>query len=67
MSRRIITGSVVLAAACTVGGLAILASSFDLVLPDSWGFRGFPAIFAVIFTWAGATMRPAHVSLWLRR
>ncbi len=68
MSRRIIAALVVLAAACTVGGLAILAISFDLVVPDSWGFRGFPAIFGVIFTWTGANLtwrRPRNAVGWL--
>jgi len=68
MSRRIIAALVVFAAACTIAGVAILALSFDLVLPDSWGFRGFPAIFAVIFTWAGANLtwrRPRNAVGWL--
>jgi len=35
-------------------GLALLAASYDVSLPDSWGFRGFTAIFAVTFGTIGA-------------
>jgi len=68
MSRRIIVAVVALSATCTVAGLLILASSRDLVLPDSWGFRGFPAIFAFVFTWTGANLtwrRPRNPIGWL--
>jgi hypothetical protein len=54
--RRVVVGLVVATAVCTVAGLAILAISFGLPVPDSWGFRGFPAIFAVTFTWVGAAV-----------
>ena len=63
----VIIAAVLLSAISTVAGLAILASSRDLQLPDSWGFRGFPAIFALTFTWAGANLawrRPNAVG-WL--
>jgi hypothetical protein len=59
---------VAFAALCTAAGLAILASSFALPVPDSWGFRGFPAIFAVTFTWVGAVLawrRPRNAIGWL--
>jgi hypothetical protein len=35
-------------------GLALLAASFNVPLPDSWGFRGFTAIFTVTFGTLGA-------------
>ncbi|HEY3218152.1 MAG TPA: hypothetical protein VGK15_03590 [Candidatus Limnocylindria bacterium] len=35
-------------------GLALLTASFGVPLPDSWGFRGFTAIFAVTFGTLGA-------------
>ena len=56
------------ATACTAAGLVILAISFGLSVPDSWGFRGFPAIFAVTFTWVGAALawrRPRNAIGWL--
>jgi len=55
-SHVVVIAAVLLTAISTVAGLAILASSLDLQLPDSWGFRGFPAIFAFTFTWAGANL-----------
>ncbi len=63
----VVLAAVVLSAISTVAGLGLLASSLDLQLPDSWGFRGFPAIFALTFTWAGANLawrRPNAVG-WL--
>ena len=53
---------------CTAAGLWILAISFGLAVPDSWGFRGFPAIFGVTFTWVGAALawrRPKNAIGWL--
>jgi len=53
---------------CTAAGLWILAISFGAVVPESWGFRGFPAIFAVTFTWVGAALawrRPNNAIGWL--
>jgi hypothetical protein len=55
-SGALVIALVAFATACTATGLAILAISFGLALPDSWGFRGFPAIFAVTFTWVGAAL-----------
>ena len=66
--RPLIAGAVGVSALCTLAALAILASSFDLDVPDSWGFRGFPAIFAVTFTWTGANLawrRPKNAVGWL--
>jgi hypothetical protein len=66
--RRLVIGLVVAAAVCTVAGLALLAISFGLAVPDSWGFRGFPAIFAVTFTWVGAAVvwrRPRNAIGWV--
>ena len=42
--------------------------SLDLVLPDTFGFRGFPVIFAVVFTWVGTALawrRPNNAIGWL--
>ena len=53
---------------CTAAGLWILAISFGAVVPESWGFRGFPAIFALTFTWVGAALawrRPNNAIGWL--
>ena len=66
--RRVVIGLVVAAAVCTAAGLAVLAISFGLPVPDSWGFRGFPAIFAVTFTWVGAAVvwrRPRNAIGWV--
>ena len=38
----------------TAAGLVLLALSWTTPVPDSWGFRGFPAIFAVTFATVGA-------------
>jgi hypothetical protein len=70
MSRTgiVVIGLVVVAVVCTAAGLLILALSFGLTVPDSWGFRGFPAIFAVTFTWVGAALawrRPKNAIGWL--
>jgi len=68
MRRTAIVIGVAVSAACTVAAVAILAVSFTLTLPDSWGFRGFPAIFAVTFTWVGAALawrRPRNAVGWL--
>ena len=67
-SGALVIGLVAFAALCTATGLVILASSFGLAAPDSWGFRGFPAIFAVTFTWVGAALawrRPRNAIGWL--
>jgi hypothetical protein len=51
----------------TAAGLALLAASFGIALPDSWGFRGFTAVFAVTFGTLGALIVAARRSLigWL--
>jgi hypothetical protein len=48
-------------------GLALLAASYGVALPDSWGFRGFTAIFAVTFGTIGALIVAARRNLigWL--
>ena len=56
---RLHAGIVALAALSMLGviaALSIIAVSVDLVLPDTFGFRGFPVIFAVVFTWVGAAL-----------
>lgn len=68
MRRLLIAVSIVLSTTCTVAALVILASSHDLPVPDSWGFRGFATIFAFTFTWAGANLtwrRPKHAVGWV--
>lgn len=67
-SHALIVAALALSASCTLAALAILATSLDLVIPDSWGFRGFPSIFAITFTWAGANLawrRPRNAVGWL--
>src|SRR4029079_13166942 len=48
-------------------GLALLAASFDVRVPDSWGFRGFTAIFTVTFGTVGALIVASRRNLvgWL--
>jgi hypothetical protein len=41
-------------------GLLLLAASFDVPLPDSWGFRGFTATFTVTFGTVGALIVAAR-------
>lgn len=46
-----------------VAGLLLLAGSLDAPIPESYGFRGFPALFAVSFGSVGAfvlTRRPGN-------
>ncbi len=67
-SRMLVSGLVIAASVCTAAGLAILAISSGLAVPDSWGFRGFPAIFAITFTWVGAALvwrRPRNAIGWV--
>jgi hypothetical protein len=49
------------------GGLAFLAASFGVAVPDSWGFRGFTSLFALTFGTLGALIVAARRSLigWL--
>lgn len=66
--RPFIASAVAISATCTIAALVLLAASFDLVLPPSWGFRGFPAIIAVTFTWTAANLawrRPRNAVGWL--
>jgi hypothetical protein len=52
----------------TAAGLLLLASTWDAVVPDSYGFRGFTALFAVIFASLGAVIlarRPGHPIGWV--
>ena len=37
----------------TLLGWIFLALSFNAPVPDAWGFRGFPGIFALVFGWIG--------------
>ena len=46
--------------AFAAAGLALLAASFGVPFPDSWGFRGFTAIFAVTFGTIGALIVAAR-------
>lgn len=41
-------------------GLALLVASFGISVPDSWGFRGFTATFAVTFGTLGALILAAR-------
>jgi len=66
--RLLIGGAVAISAVSTVAALLLLATSLDRVLPPSWGFRGFPAIFAVTFTITGANLtwrRPRNAVGWI--
>jgi hypothetical protein len=51
----------------TAAGLVLLVASFGIALPESWGFRGFTALFAVVFGTLGALLVAARRSLigWL--
>jgi hypothetical protein len=53
--------------ALAAAGLALLAASFDVPLPDSWGFRGFTATFAITFGTVGALIVASRGNLigWL--
>lgn len=56
------------ALAVTALALALMAPTWGLDLPDSWGFRGFEAMFAVAFSGSGFLIlrrQPAHVVGWL--
>ena len=67
-AHALVIAAVVLSAISTLAGLAILASSRDLQLPESWGVRGFPALFALTVTWTGANLawrRPRNAVGWL--
>jgi hypothetical protein len=48
--------------AFAVAGLVLLFASFGIALPESWGFRGFTAIFAVMFGTLGALLVAARRS-----
>jgi len=48
--------------AFTAAGLALLVASFGIALPESWGFRGFTALFAVVFGTLGALLVAARRS-----
>ncbi|MGH2406750.1 MAG: hypothetical protein ACRDF7_01560 [Candidatus Limnocylindrales bacterium] len=48
----------------TVVGLLLMASTWDAAVPDAYGFRGFPTIFALTFSTLGALIlarRPGNV------
>lgn len=51
----------------TAAGLVLLVASFGIELPESWGFRGFTSLFAVVFGTLGALIVAARRSLigWL--
>jgi len=68
MSARVIAWAIwAIAIALAAVGLALLAASFDVGLPDSWGFRGFTATFAVTFGTIGALIVASRRNLigWL--
>ena len=46
----------------SLAGLILLAASFGIALPESWGFRGFTAVFAVSFGTLGALLVAARRS-----
>ncbi len=56
MNRRLIAICVAVSTVCTLAAVLILSVSYGLKVPDNWGFRGFAAIFAFTFTWAGANL-----------
>jgi hypothetical protein len=50
------------------GGLTMLIATRDLVLPPSWGFRGFPIVFALTYATVGAIVasrRPGNRIGWI--
>jgi hypothetical protein len=52
----------------TAAGAWLLFLTRDLSLPDSWGVRGYPAVFAVTFATVGAVVlarRPGNAVGWL--
>jgi hypothetical protein len=66
--RTLIIVAVVVSAACTIGAWIILAISFTMPAPNTWGFRAFASIFAVTFTWVGAALawrRPRNAVSWI--
>ena len=66
--HAVVLGLVALSVLCIVAALVILGISFDREIPDSWGFRGFPAIWGATFTWVGAALvwrRPNNTIGWL--
>src|SRR5258708_14500169 len=68
MTRLVVIVSVMVTAACALGAWVILAASFGLSAPPSWGFRAFPTIFAGTFTWVGAALvwrRPRNAVGWV--
>ena len=69
MSHRIaVTLIVALGSLCTLVGLALLALSWSVPTPDSWGFRGFTVLFATGFGGVGAILvyrRPRNKVGWI--
>ena len=60
-------GLLALGAGTTLLGWLFLALSVNAPVPDAWGFRGFPGIFAVVFGWIGylvATRQPRDPIGW---
>jgi hypothetical protein len=54
--------------ACVIGALVCIALSWNVQLPDSWGFRGYAVIHAVGFLGIGAVVarrRPGNAIGWL--
>jgi len=58
MSRQgwLLAAVVIAGSACTLGGLVLLALSWNAPVPDSWGFRGFTVLFSTSFGAAGALL-----------
>ena len=55
MSARVLAWSLwTVGIGFAAAGLALLAATYGVPLPDSWGFRGFTAIFTVTFGTVGA-------------
>ena len=67
-SKAIVAVLLVVATACTIGGIVLLWLSRSAPVPDSWGFRGFTVLFATAYSGVGALLvsrRPRNRVGWV--